>query len=91
MRHAPRRSSRSALVVRSANAATVYLDDAVLAQTSANDPPTVSPPRLHLGCTNDDTGYGSKGFFRGRMRDARIYNRALDASDIAALRAAGPV
>jgi hypothetical protein len=79
-----------AVVATSASAATVYVDGAVLANTSANDAPTVDPPRFHLGCHNDDTGYGSKRFFRGRMRDARIYDRALAASEIAALHAAGP-
>ena len=80
-----------AVVVATASAATVYFDGAELAQTTANDPPSANPARLHLGCTNDDAGYGSRRFFRGRMRDVRVYKRALGASEVAVLHVAGPV
>jgi len=40
---------------------------------------------------NDDPGYGSKRFFRGTMRDVRIFTRDLAAAEIAALFANGPV
>ncbi len=79
-----------ALVVLGTQSSVVYIAGNVLAQETANVPPSVSPPRFHLGCHNDDTGYGTKRFFRGRIRDARIYQRALAASEIASLYAAGP-
>ena len=79
-----------ALVV-DATHALVYVDGAELATLTANVPPPVPKPLLHLGCHNDDTGYGTKRFFHGRMRDVRVYERALSASDVAALYASGPV
>lgn len=80
-----------AIAVTGSSGAVLYVDGAALATLTANDPPTVSPPLFHLGCHNDDTGYGSKRFFHGRIRDARIYKRALGSAEIAALYAAGPV
>jgi hypothetical protein len=69
----------------------VYVDGNVLATNSANDPPNATPTPLHMGCHNDDVNYGTKRFYEGRIRDARIYKRILAASEIAALFITGPL
>jgi hypothetical protein len=43
-----------------------------------------------LGRHNDDTSYGTKRFYAGGMRDVRVYKRALSATEVANLYAAGP-
>jgi hypothetical protein len=78
------------LVVESTHA-TVYVDGTLLAQVSADTPLLAQPAPLHLGCHNDDTGYLTKRFFKGRMRDVRVYGRALDGAELAALYTSGPV
>lgn len=77
------------LVVAPAQA-TLYVNGSPLAVVSANTPLVQSPAPLHLGCHNDDAQYGSKRFFKGRLRDARIYTRLLGADEIAQLFADGP-
>ena len=39
----------------------------------------------------DDDGYGTKRFYKGRMRDVRIYKHALDGGAVETLFANGPV
>lgn len=73
-----------------AASATLYINGVAIASFDADVPPSESPTPLHLGCHNDDFGYGSKRFYAGRMRDARVYTRALEATEIARLFAAGP-
>jgi hypothetical protein len=77
-------------VVRS-NDALLYVDGALRDTVFANTPPAVTPALLRLGCHNEDPGYGSKRFFRGTMRDVRIFKRDLSAADVAALHANGPI
>lgn len=79
-----------AMVVRPSTAK-VWVNAALIAQVSANVLPSTNPTPLHLGCHNDDVGYGTKRFFEGRMRDARVYLRELDAFVVAELFADGPV
>jgi len=73
-----------------AASATLYVDGTLFAPTTADTPPADSPTPLHLGCHNDDTGYATKRFFKGAMRDVRIYRRLLTPADIAALYGDGP-
>jgi hypothetical protein len=77
-------------VVVDATSAIVYVDGAPLTTVSANTPPAIAPTPLHLGCHNDDTHYGTKRFFAGTIRDARIYRRLLDAAEIHRLFVNGP-
>lgn len=79
------------LVVSTSGLARIYVDGAPFAEVSENVPPSASPTPLHLGCHNDDDGYGTKRFYKGRMRDVRIYKHALDAGAIESLFANGPV
>jgi hypothetical protein len=76
--------------VEDTGSVTVYVDGAVLAASSSNLPPPVSPTPLHLGCHNDDTGYASTRFFKGTIRDARIFKSLLTTRQIAALYQSGP-
>jgi hypothetical protein len=39
---------------------------------------------------NDDTNYGTKSVFSGRIRDVRVYKRELVATEVAQLYALGP-
>jgi hypothetical protein len=71
--------------------ATVYVDGAVYATVPADTPPAVAATPLHLGCHNDDTGYLTKRFFKGTIRDVRIYQRLLTAAEVSTLHAAGPI
>jgi hypothetical protein len=73
-----------------AAAATVYVDGAVFAMVPADTPPAVGTTPLHLGCHNDDDGYLTKRFFKGTLRDVRIYRRLLTAVEVSTLHAAGP-
>jgi hypothetical protein len=79
------------VVVTEVSGATLYVDGGLLTTTSADTPPATSPAPLHLGCHNDDDGYGTKRFYEGAMRDVRVYTRLVGASEIGALFAAGPV
>ncbi len=74
-----------------ATSAALYVDGSLLTSVSADVPPAATPTPLHLGCHNDDPGYGTKRFYKGRIRDARVYSRLLGAGEIAQLHAAGPV
>jgi len=69
--------------------ATIYVDGAPFDVSSAG---VISggSTTLWLGQHNDDTGYGTRRFFAGRMRDVRVYKRALEASEVQALYTAGP-
>ena len=78
-----------ALVIDASSAKT-YVDGQLSATVTADTPPPTSPTPLHLGCHNDDTGYGTKRFFEGTMRDVRVYKRLVAADEIAALYANGP-
>jgi concanavalin A-like lectin/glucanase superfamily protein len=80
----------AALVVGPAQA-DLYVNATLFASTAANTPLAETPAPLHLGCHNDDTGYLTKRFFDGRLRDARIYTRLLGAPEVAQLYANGPV
>jgi hypothetical protein len=79
-----------ALVIGSADA-TIFVDGKQTQQTTESIAPSVTPTPLHVGCHNDDDGYGTKRFYKGRMRDVRIYKRALGAGEIAQLFSNGPV
>ena len=48
------------------------------------------PTTLWLGVHNDDTNYGTKSVFSGRIRDVRVYKRELVATEVAQLYALGP-
>jgi large repetitive protein len=81
--------SFSAVVIAPAQAI-LYVNGISMATVAVNTPLAKVPAPLHLGCHNDDSVYKSKRFFKGRMRDARIYTRLLDANEIAQLFADGP-
>jgi predicted small lipoprotein YifL len=67
-----------------------FVNGALWATVQADTPYAETPAPLHLGCHNDDTGYLTKRFFKGRLRDARIYTRLLEVDEIAQLYANGP-
>ncbi len=71
--------------------ADLYENGSLSASVGANTPLAAEPAPLHLGCHNDDTGYLSKRFFVGHMRDVRVYARLLGVGEIGALFASGPV
>ena len=79
-----------AVVVDTANA-TIFVDGKQTTQTTDDIAPSVTPTPLHIGCHNDDTAYGTKRFYKGRMRDVRIFKRALGSDEIAQLFSNGPV
>jgi hypothetical protein len=80
----------AALVVGPSQA-DMYVNADLWASIAANTPTPGSPVPLHLGCHNDDTGYLTKRFFKGRLRDARVYTRLVGAPEVAQLFANGPV
>jgi hypothetical protein len=79
-----------ALVIGSADA-TIYVDGKQTTTTTDGIAPSVTPTPLHLGCHNEDVAYGTKRFYKGRMRDVRIYKRVLAPTEIAQLFSNGPV
>jgi hypothetical protein len=70
--------------------AAIYVDAVKIAEEAASTPGAAAVANLYVGRHNDDQGYGSRNYFRGRMRDARIYKRALTAAEVATLHGAGP-
>jgi hypothetical protein len=70
-------------------AAQVYVNGAIFDQTTAGVPPANATPPLYLGKHNEDTSYGTKRIFDGRIRDVRVYQRQLGASEVAQLYANG--
>jgi len=77
-------------VVETATAASIYVDGQLLAATAASVPTADVSPLLYLGCHNQETGYASKRFYNGDMRDVRVYKRALSAGEVQELFGAGP-
>jgi hypothetical protein len=71
-------------------AAHVYVNGVLFDATTAANPANLPQTTLHLGCHNEDTSYGSKRFFAGRIRDARVYKRELGADEVAQLFGNGP-
>lgn len=76
-------------VVYSAGATVLYVNGAPVASGPPADP-TNGATSLYLGRHNDDTGYGTKRFFKGTIRDVRIWQQPLSAGEIATLNADGP-
>jgi hypothetical protein len=71
--------------------AQVYVNGVLVGTTNATTPNPAATTTLRLGVHNGDTKYGTKRFFKGRMRDVRIFKRVLTADEVAQLYAAGPV
>lgn len=71
--------------------AQVYVNGSLFDQTTADTPPSAAQAPLYLGVCNMDTaGYGTRAFFAGRMRDARVYSRQLGAAEVHQLYMNGP-
>lgn len=70
--------------------AKVYVNGALFDDTLGYPPAANASPPLYLGCHNNDTGYGTARFFDGRIRDVRVYQRALGAAEVGQLYANGP-
>ena len=70
--------------------ASVYVDGNVVGTTTPTTPGPATMTTLSLGLHNTDTGYGTKRFYAGRMRDVRVYKRVLTAQEVSTLYADGP-
>ena len=70
--------------------ANVYVNGTLLGGSSSVAVQTSGPTTLYLGVHNTDTGYGTRRFFDGRIRDVRAYKQTLSVSQLAALYASGP-
>ncbi len=68
----------------------VYVDGELVGQATPTMPGATPMTTLWLGVHNADTGYGTKRFYLGRMRDVRVYKRVLTATEVATLFADGP-
>ena len=73
-----------------ATSAQVYVDGQLVGQATPTMPGATPTTTLWLGVHNADTGYGTKRFYVGRMRDVRVYKRVLTATEVATLHADGP-
>ena len=72
---------RVGAAVKSAGRLVLFVDGEQVAQSSEFDPKRfVLDARLPL-----QIGFGQHDYFNGRMKDVRIYNRALSSQDIARL------
>ena len=69
----------------------VYVDGAKFHTFAATDPENSDPTELFLGRHNDDAGYGTKRFFSGTIQDVRVWQKLIDADQIAQLYSDGPV
>jgi hypothetical protein len=70
--------------------AQVYVDGKLFDEDTALVLPSEPQPPLYLGCCNLDKTYVSKRFYRGRMRDVRVYKRHLEADEVGQLFVNGP-
>ena len=70
--------------------ALVYVDGQEVGEATPSAPGAAATTTLWLGLHNDDTAYGTKRYYLGRMRDVRVYKRVLSATDVATLYANGP-
>jgi len=77
------------VVIDASLAAHAYVNGALYADTTASAL-QADATQFWLGRHNDDTSYGMKRFFAGGMRDVRVYKRALEASEVTTMFAAGP-
>ena len=68
----------------------VYVDGAPFATYEADIPPPRPRRRSIWAATTMTPAYVTKRFFKGTMRDVRIYQRLLTSEEIATLLAAGP-
>jgi hypothetical protein len=73
-----------------ATSASVYVDGSLVATATVTVPGAAATTTLRLGYHNEDTGYGTKRFYTGRMRDVRIFKRVLTAGEVATLESLGP-
>jgi signal transduction histidine kinase len=78
------------MVYNRSGSASLYMDGALSGSTSMSAYSSVNmtnTDNLYLGVYNDTTGKAPKAgsYFNGSMDDVRIYNRALTATDVAAL------
>ena len=62
-----------------------YLNGQELEQASVVMGAKTGNATMFIGKHNDDPGYGTRRFFKGALRDVRIYNRALAATEVLAL------
>lgn len=70
--------------------AQIYVNATLVGTGTPTAPEAATPTTLRLGNHNDDTDYETKRFYKGRMRDVRVYKRVLTSSEVAQLQAAGP-
>jgi len=70
--------------------ANVYVDGNPVGTMTPMTPGLAAMTTLSLGLHNTDTGYGTKRFYVGRMRDVRVYKRELTAQEVSTLYADGP-
>lgn len=70
--------------------ATIYVNGVNIGTRTAGTPGPAAPAVLRIGAHNTDTGYQSKRFYKGRIRDVRIYKRVLTADEVTQLYSAGP-
>src|ERR1700683_4301869 len=62
--------------------AEVYVNGVQFDQTTASVPKSNAQAPLYLGYANPDTNYGSERFFKGRIRDVRVYERELGPAEV---------
>jgi hypothetical protein len=74
----------------STSQARIYVDGRLFEETTAIAPLQVQNPIFYLGRHNDDTTYGTRRFFAGTIRDARVYKQRLGPAEVAQLFANGP-
>jgi hypothetical protein len=70
--------------------ASIYVNGSLVGTMTPTTPGPATTTTLSLGVHNDDTGYGTKRFFAGRMQDVRVYKRVLTAQEVSDLYAEGP-
>jgi hypothetical protein len=70
--------------------ASVYVNGNLVGTATPTTPGPAATTTLSLGVHNNDTGYGTKRFYAGRIRDVRIFKRVLTAQEVSVLYADGP-
>jgi hypothetical protein len=70
--------------------ASVYVNGNLVGTMTPTTPGPAPETTLSLGLHSNDTGYGTKRFYVGRMRDVRVYKRVLTAQEVSTLYADGP-
>lgn len=76
-------------VVYTTGQAKTYVDGVLKSTANYQQDALEGDPIVRIGRHNDDTGYGARRFFLGAIDELSVYNKPLNAAEIAGIHLAG--